>query len=91
MVARSNLNCWQANEARKASMDSGARRAPASQSHKRKRCEDERPMTQEQMLVEAAHTELVNLDSLARLQAIEEACKKKAHFVKARYVGPTVR
>lgn len=61
---------------------------------KRKKAPDAdkyRPLTQAELLREAAQTELKNLASLKELVAREEACKKKAMATKARYNGPLVR
>ena len=61
---------------------------------KRKKAPDAekyRPLTQAELLREAAQTELKNLASLKELVAREDACKKKAMATKARYTGPLVR
>eukprot|EP00899_Mesostigma_viride_P007966 jgi/Mesvir1/17170/Mv07592-RA.1 len=51
----------------------------------------EHRMTQEEMLLEAAQTEILNQQSLESLLAMEEAIKKKATVHKAVYEGPRVR
>jgi vacuolar protein sorting-associated protein 72 len=48
-------------------------------------------MTQEEMLLEAAETEIINLRNLERVLAREEEVKKKAVVHKAVYEGPTIR
>ncbi|XP_024545569.1 SWR1 complex subunit 2 isoform X1 [Selaginella moellendorffii] len=57
---------------------------------KRKR-EEEKKMSQEDMLLEAAQTEVINLQSLERMLAREEEVKKKAIIQKTVYNGPQVR
>ena len=57
---------------------------------KPRRVADERAPTQEEMLAEAAATELVNAASLAKLLAMEEEVKKRAQIVKAVYDGPAI-
>ena len=59
---------------------------------KRKRQETQyKPLTQEELLFEAAQTEIENLRSLEIMQAIEEEVKKKAAIKRARYSGPYIR
>lgn len=58
---------------------------------KRKKEGEEKRMTQEEMLLEAAETEIVNLRNLERVLAREEEVKKKAVVHKDTYDGPTVR
>ncbi|CAN4106913.1 unnamed protein product [Withania somnifera] len=48
-------------------------------------------MTQEEMLLEAAQTEVMNLRNLERVLAREEEVKKKAIVHKAVYNGPQIR
>ena len=48
-------------------------------------------LTQEELLAEAAQTEIENLKSLEIMQALEEEVKKKAAVKRARYSGPYVR
>ncbi|VAI88700.1 unnamed protein product [Triticum turgidum subsp. durum] len=48
-------------------------------------------MTQEEMLLEAAETEIMNMRNLERVLAREEEVKKKAVVQKAVYEGPTLR
>ncbi|KAL4448293.1 hypothetical protein ABPG75_005512 [Micractinium tetrahymenae] len=50
-----------------------------------------RPLTQAELLAEAAKTEIENTKSLELLVLIEEETKKKAQVVKRRYAGPMVR
>jgi vacuolar protein sorting-associated protein 72 len=50
-----------------------------------------RQLTQQELLSEAAYTEIENLKSLELLKAAEEATKKKANMKKARYAGPMLR
>ncbi|KAJ4807820.1 Vacuolar protein sorting protein 72 [Rhynchospora pubera] len=58
---------------------------------KRKKQGEEKRMTQEEMLLEAAETEIMNLGNLERVLAREEEVKKKAVIHKAKYDGPQVR
>eukprot|EP00884_Botryococcus_braunii_P017571 jgi/Botrbrau1/4498/Bobra.0220s0031.1 len=59
---------------------------------KRKRVEQEyRAPTQEELLAEAAETEILNLKDLATMVAQEEEVKKKSEVVKLRHSGPLVR
>jgi vacuolar protein sorting-associated protein 72 len=60
------------------------KRAPARSSHYR-------PLTQAELLAEAARTEIENTKSLELLVLIEEETKKKAQVSKRRYAGPMVR
>lgn len=48
-------------------------------------------MTQEEMLLEAAQTEIMNLRNLERVLAREEEVKKRAAVHKAVYNGPQTR
>ena len=57
---------------------------------KPRRVVDDRALTQEEMLAEAAETELENTASLARLLAMEEEIKKRAQVVKTVYEGPSI-
>lgn len=58
---------------------------------KRKKEGEEKKMTQEEMLLEAAQTEVMNLRNLERVLAREEEVKKKAIMHKAVYSGPQIR
>ncbi|KAK1287785.1 hypothetical protein QJS10_CPB19g00432 [Acorus calamus] len=58
---------------------------------KRKKEGEEKRMTQEEMLIEAAETELMNLRNLERVLAREEEVKKKAIMHKEVYTGPRIR
>lgn len=58
---------------------------------KRKKEGEEKRMTQEEMILEAAHTELMNLRNLQRVLAREEEVKKRAAVQKAVYNGPQIR
>ncbi|EPS68629.1 hypothetical protein M569_06139 [Genlisea aurea] len=58
---------------------------------KRKKEGEEKRMTQEEMLLEAAQTEIMNLRNLERVLAREEEVKKKAIMLKAVYSGPQIR
>ncbi|KAL5222237.1 hypothetical protein ABZP36_026950 [Zizania latifolia] len=58
---------------------------------KKKKEGEEKRMTQEEMLLEAAETEIINLRNLERVLAREEEVKKKAVVHKAVYEGPTIR
>ncbi|KAM3235019.1 SWR1 complex subunit 2 [Capsicum annuum] len=58
---------------------------------KRKKEGEEKKMTQEEMLLEAAQTEVMNLRNLERVLAREEEVKKKAIVHKAVYNGPLIR
>uniref|UniRef100_A0A1J3H5W9 SWR1 complex subunit 2 n=1 Tax=Noccaea caerulescens TaxID=107243 RepID=A0A1J3H5W9_NOCCA len=57
----------------------------------RKKVGEEKRMTQEEMLLEAAQTEIMNLRNLERVLAREEEVKKKAIVHKEVYKGPQVR
>ncbi|KFK36548.1 hypothetical protein AALP_AA4G138100 [Arabis alpina] len=57
----------------------------------RKKVGEEKRMTQEEMLLEAAQTEIMNLRNLERVLAREEEVKKKAIVQKVVYKGPQVR
>ena len=48
-------------------------------------------LTQDELLAEAARTEIENLKDLEVMVAMEEATKKKATAKKAKYSGPMVR
>lgn len=58
---------------------------------KRKKEGEEKRMTQEEMLLEAAQTEIMNLRHLERVLAREEEVKKRAIVHKAVYTGPQIR
>ncbi|KAH7663520.1 Vps72/YL1 family protein [Dioscorea alata] len=58
---------------------------------KRKKEGEEKRMTQEEMLLEAAETEIRNLRNLERVLAREEEVKKRAVVHKAVYNGPQIR
>ncbi|XP_006659017.1 SWR1 complex subunit 2 [Oryza brachyantha] len=58
---------------------------------KKKKEGEEKRMTQEEMLLEAAETEIINIRNLERVLAREEEVKKKAVVHKAVYEGPTIR
>ncbi|XP_057969085.1 SWR1 complex subunit 2 isoform X2 [Malania oleifera] len=58
---------------------------------KRKKEGEEKRMTQEEMLLEAAQTEIINLRNLERVLAREEEVKKRAIVHKAVYSGPQTR
>jgi len=49
------------------------------------------PLTQADLLAEAARTEVENIQSLKLLMAMEEATKRKAAVVKQHYTGPLVK
>lgn len=48
-------------------------------------------LTQDQLLAEAARTELDNLRDLEHMVALEEATKKKAMYKRSKYSGPMIR
>lgn len=50
-----------------------------------------RPLTQAELLAEAAYTELENLRSLEAHLAAEEEFKKKAAIKRSKYSGPLIR
>ncbi|XP_051133434.1 SWR1 complex subunit 2 [Andrographis paniculata] len=58
---------------------------------KKKKEGEEKRMTQEEMLLEAAQTEVMNLRNLERVLAREEEVKKRATVHKAVYSGPQIR
>ncbi|KAH9295501.1 hypothetical protein KI387_039089, partial [Taxus chinensis] len=58
---------------------------------KRKREGEDRRMTQEEMLLEAAQTEILNSRHLEKMLAREEEVKKKAITNKSVYSGPVIR
>lgn len=58
---------------------------------KRKKEGEEKKMTQEEMLLEAAQTEIINLRNLERVLAREEEVKKRAIVHKSVYSGPQIR
>ncbi|GLJ50577.1 hypothetical protein SUGI_1077400 [Cryptomeria japonica] len=58
---------------------------------KRKREGEDRRMTQEEMLLEAAQTEIMNIRHLEKMLAREEEVKKKAITNKSVYSGPVIR
>ena len=68
-----------------------AAEAAAKPKPKVRRVVEERPLTQEEMLAEAVHTEALNQESLARILAVEEESKKRMAAVKDVYSGPIVR
>lgn len=57
---------------------------------KPRRVVEDRALTQDEMLAEAAETELENTASLARLLAMEEEIKKRATIIKTVYNGPSI-
>ena len=57
---------------------------------KRRQEQQHRPLTQEELLAEAAQTEIENLRSLEALQAAEEEVKERAAVKRARYSGPYI-
>ncbi|KAK7319198.1 hypothetical protein RJT34_03916 [Clitoria ternatea] len=58
---------------------------------KRKKEGEEKRMTQEEMLLEAAQTEIMNLRNLERVLAREEEVKRRAIVHKNVYNGPQIR
>ena len=50
-----------------------------------------RPLSQDELLAEAARTELDNLRDLEQMVALEEATKKKALYKRSKYSGPMTR
>lgn len=52
---------------------------------------EHRPLTQEELLEEAAQTELENSASVAALMAAEEEIRARAAVRKAKYCGPLLR
>ncbi|XP_048490351.1 SWR1 complex subunit 2 isoform X2 [Beta vulgaris subsp. vulgaris] len=58
---------------------------------KRKKEGEEKRMTQEEMLLEAAQTEIRNLRHLERVLAREEEVKKRAIVHKAAFTGPQIQ
>jgi len=52
---------------------------------------EQRPLTQDELLAEAARTELDNLRDLEHMVALEEATKKKAMYKRSKYSGPMIR
>ncbi|XP_043711256.1 SWR1 complex subunit 2 isoform X2 [Telopea speciosissima] len=58
---------------------------------KRRKEGEEKRMTQEEMLLEAAQTEIMNLRNLERVLAREEEVKKRAVVHKTFYSGPQIR
>ncbi|XP_021298318.1 SWR1 complex subunit 2 isoform X2 [Herrania umbratica] len=58
---------------------------------KRKKEGEEKRMTQEEMLLEAAQTEIMNLRNLERVLAREEEVKKRAIIHKPVYGGPQIK
>ena len=50
-----------------------------------------RPLTQDELLAEAACTELDNLRDLEHMVALEEATRKKAMYKRSKYSGPMIR
>nr|GMD01947.1 SWR1 complex subunit 2 [Ipomoea batatas] len=68
-----------------------ALQATMKQPIKRKKEGEEKKMSQEEMLLEAAQTEIMNLRNLEKVLAREEEVKKKAIVHKAVYSGPQIR
>ncbi|GAX76865.1 hypothetical protein CEUSTIGMA_g4311.t1 [Chlamydomonas eustigma] len=59
---------------------------------KRKNKDDNwRPMTQQELLADAARTEMENMASLKLLLAMEEETKRRATVVKKHYTGPIIK
>jgi vacuolar protein sorting-associated protein 72 len=58
---------------------------------KKKKGEEERKMSQEEMLLEAAQTEIQNRQSLEIMLAREEEVKRRAIIHKEIYNGPQIR
>ncbi|XP_042051889.1 SWR1 complex subunit 2 isoform X1 [Salvia splendens] len=58
---------------------------------KRKSAGEEKKITQEEMLLEAAQTEIMNVRNLEKVLAREEEVKKRAIVHKAVYSGPQIR
>ncbi|KAL3834024.1 hypothetical protein ACJIZ3_008760 [Penstemon smallii] len=58
---------------------------------KKKKEGEEKRMTQEEMLLEAAQTEIMNLRNLERMLAREEEVKKRAIVHKEVYCGPQIQ
>lgn len=52
---------------------------------------EQRPFTQDELLAEAARTELDNLRDLEQMVALEEATRKKAMYKRSKYSGPMIR
>lgn len=52
---------------------------------------EQRPLTQDELLAEAARTELDNLRDLEQMVALEEATRKKALYKRSKYSGPMIR
>lgn len=52
---------------------------------------EQRPLTQDELLAEAARTELDNLRDLEQMVALEEATRKKAMYKRSKYSGPMIR
>eukprot|EP00854_Cymbomonas_tetramitiformis_P011769 gene11769-13892_t len=75
-----------ANEARTRLMDIRKAQKKVAQ----KRIVEDRALTQEEMLVEAAQTELLNQASLKQLEAMDEETKRKAVVQKDKYQGPMI-
>ena len=48
-------------------------------------------MTQQELLADAAKTEVENTASLKQLLAMEEATKRKAAIIKSKFQGPLVK
>ena len=48
-------------------------------------------MTQQELLADAARTEIENTASLKLLLAMEEATRKKAAIAKSKFMGPIVK
>ena len=52
---------------------------------------EQRALTQDELLAEAARTELDNLRDLEQMVALEEATRKKAMYKRSKYSGPMIR
>lgn len=58
---------------------------------KKKPRTEEKLLTQEELLAEAAQTEIENMASLAKMIALEEETKAKAMATKKAYDGPLIK
>jgi hypothetical protein len=61
------------------------------QKMKKKPKAEEKLLTQEELLAEAAQTEIENMASLAKMIALEEETKAKAMATKKAYDGPMIK
>ena len=52
---------------------------------------EQRPLTQDELLAEAARTELDNVRDLEQMVALEEATRQKAMYKRSKYSGPMIR